>query len=488
MKNKFNLSAPDFLSRIRNRLKLRSQFIIFLLIQSGIILGVSGIYVDWQVRKAVEDELGQKLLVIGHVAAEQIKNTRALQLVPGEENSRTLQGMHNRFAPVLSSQIIARILLLDSNRACYFDSDRQIPIGVEYYRARLDAQEIDSAFAGQPSTSRFFFDQNNKPFKSVYIPVEIDQQKNAAVLCLEASAGGLAAIYTMRKVLLTIGILAIIGAVLSAGIIARQVTRPLENLEKAAEAVGRGKFDTPLEQTGSSEIVFLAQTIEEMRQAIDDRQQRQQMMLAGVAHEVRNPLGGIKLFASVLQKTANEELQPHIVKITKEVNHLNEIITDFLSYAKPVQANPEMVNINQVVAEIHAVLETQNRGLRWDLQIADDLTVFIDPGHIRQILSNLLQNAVLAVRESENPIVAILGEKKRNHAQLIISDNGPGVASEVRDKIFQPFFTTRNEGTGLGLALARLLAEENNSLLALQQSESGAKFRLIVPIFEVENK
>ncbi|MCB9502096.1 MAG: HAMP domain-containing histidine kinase [Deferribacteres bacterium] len=476
------------ITALRNKIKLRTQFVVFLLVQSGIILGAAGLYVDWQVRKAVEDELGKKLIVIAKVAAEQIRDTHALQLVPGDENSRTLQRLQLYFAPVLETGTIARIMLLDPARNCYFDSKKLIAIGDEYYRARLDVQEINSAFSGNAATSRFFFDSKDQPFMSVYVPVEIDNDPHAAVLCMEGSAEGLQAIDTMQKILLTIGLLAIAVAFLSAGLIARQVTRPLEKLEKAAEEIGYGKYDSPLEQAGSSEIVILAQTIEKMRQAIDERQQRQQMMLAGVAHEVRNPLGGITLFAGVLQKTAPQDMQQHVARIMKEVNHLNEIISDFLSYARPVKANPGIVAVETLCKEVCAVIDHGRKEIHWDIAIEKGLSVFIDPDHFRQILSNILQNAVIAVKESTEAVISIVARRERLYTVLTITDNGPGIAIEDQDKVFQPFFTTRNEGTGLGLALVRLLAEENNCLIRLKPSSQGAKFQFLIPHSKAGNK
>ena len=471
----------NFFSEFRSKLKLRTQFIIFLLMQTGLLLAASGFYVNWQVRKAVENELGEKLLAIGHVAAIECQNTRTLQLLPGEENSRTLQRLYLRLQPILTTGAISRILLLDSHRRCFFDSRNQILIGEEYYRARLDAQEIKAAFSGRPTTSRFFFDADDQPFKSVYLPVAIGTNATAAVVCLEGSASGLQAIDTTQKILLTIGLVVILIAIISAGIIARQVTKPLEKLEKAAEAIGRGQYDTPLLQSGSSEVAFLAQTIEKMRRSIDERQQRQQMMLAGIAHEMRNPLGGIKLFAGLLQKTADKSSQQHVAKIIKETDHLSGIIADFLSYARPVNARPQWLPVKKICQEIKTIIGAGYPAIQWDIRLDEHLQVYIDPDHFRQILTNLLQNACLAVQRVDRPQISISALQKADMISISVADNGAGVAFELQEKIFQPFFSTRNEGLGLGLALVRLLAEENNGRILLKSSESGAEFCLMIP-------
>lgn len=484
MKNKQENSISNFFSALRNKLKLRTQFIIFLLLQTGLLLAISGFYVNWQVRKVVENELAEKLLAIGHVAAMQCNNTRALQLLPGEENSRTLLRLSQRLQPILTSGSVSRILLLDRQSLCYFDSRAQIRIGEEYYRARLDAQEIDFAFSGKPATSHFFFDAEGQPFKSVYLPVSIDDEPSGAVLCLEGSAGGLQAIDTTQKILLTIGLLSIVIAIFSAAIIARQVTRPLEKLEKAAVAIGRGQYDKPITQSGSSEVNFLARTIDKMRRGIGERHKRQQMMLAGVAHEIRNPLGGIKLFTGILQKTADASMQPHLAKILKEVNHLNGIISDFLRYARPVQARLQTVNVYKFAKEIIAVLESRFPSVQWDFRVDERLNIHIDPDHFRQILTNLIQNAGLALQQIDDPRISLSALQNDHETTICVADNGAGVAPDLQEKIFQPFFTTRNEGIGLGLALVQMLAEENGCRISLKSNQAGAEFCLVIPKIE----
>jgi signal transduction histidine kinase len=215
-----------------------------------------------------------------------------------------------------------------------------------------------------------------------------------------------------------------------------------------------------------------------MRRAVIERQQRQQMMLAGIAHEIRNPLGGIELFAGLLQKKCPPSLQPDIDKILHEVQQLKKIVQDFLEYARPSPPQRRQVRLAAAVDETRELLGNLSEGIDWQLDVAKALTVEVDADHLRRMLLNLLRNACEAVAEQNARGINIVGTPRDKNIDLVIQDNGPGIAAEHRDKIFEPFFTTRHHGTGLGLALVKLLAEENGGRVELLNGEQGAAFRL----------
>jgi signal transduction histidine kinase len=458
-----------------NKLRLRTQITFFFLLQIGLLLSVSGVYVNWQLRRVVERELGERLVALARLAATQVAETPVLALLPGDEQSRTALRLRREFDSFVTLGGLSRLLIADAQQRIYFDSRSEIAIGSEYVRLRFDAAEISRAMAGEPTAAPLFYDHAGQPFKAAYAPLSPGQ---AGVICVEASAASLVAVRETRNMLLTIGGLAIVAAALSAGALSRQVTRPLEKLKLAAEATGRGDYKTPVEKSGSSEVAFLAQTIEDMRRAVIERQQRQQMMLAGIAHEIRNPLGGIELFAGLLQKKCPPSLQPDIDKILHEVQQLKKIVQDFLEYARPSPPQRRQVRLAAAVDETRELLGNLSEGIDWQLDVAKALTVEVDADHLRRMLLNLLRNACEAVAEQNARGINIVGTPRDKNIDLVIQDNGPGIAAEHRDKIFEPFFTTRHHGTGLGLALVKLLAEENGGRVELLNGEQGAAFRL----------
>jgi len=457
-----------------DKLHLRTQITIFFLLQIGLLLLVSGVYVNWQLRRVVERELGDRLVAIVRIAATQVGETPVLALLPGDEESRTALRLRREFENFVTLGGLSRLLIADAQQRVFFDSRGELGIGNEYVRLRFDEQEISHALSGEPSAAPLFYDNNNQPFKAAYAPLDGAD----GVVCVEASAASLAAVRDTRNMLLTIGGLAILGAALSAGILSRQVTSPLEKLKQAAEAIGRGDYAATVEKSGSSEVTFLAQTIEDMRRAIIRRQQRQQMMLAGIAHEIRNPLGGIELFAGLLQKKASPELQPNIEKILRELQQLKKIVHDFLEYARPSTPRAKAVKLAPAVEEAKDLLAELAKGIEWKIDIEPGIAVKIDPDHLRRILLNLLRNSCEALANQEQRGIKIVSKHLDDTVDVIINDNGPGITIDNREKIFEPFFTTRHSGTGLGLALVKLLVEENGGTVELLNAEAGAAFRL----------
>ncbi len=464
----------------RSRYPLHSQILLFFILQMLIVLAGTGMYIDWRMRTMVEHELGRKLLVVAEMLAEQVRDTRAVLLQPGDDETRTMKRLREKLAIVRTSpEHVARVLLLAPDLRVIYDSAGSLRTGDEYVRLRFDRVELQRVRESAiPVTSKLFRDSRGELFKAAYAPVRIDENPAGAIVCIEGSAASLAAVAEVRRMLISIAVLAVLLTILLAGVLARRITRPLETLSLAARDAGRGEFGTPLPAKGSREIVSLAQTIAEMRTAIEQRQRQQQMMLAGIAHEIRNPLGGIELFAGLLEKKKLAGGEHEIEKIRREVHHLKQIVSDFLDYARPVQAKPEPVAVEKIIDELLALMAEELADISVRTDCKPGVRVQADPGHVRRMMMNLLRNAAEAARCGAAPAVEISAQRSSGYACIRIADNGPGIAEDQMQRIFEPFYTTKNEGTGLGLALVRLLALANGGRIELEPVSQGACFAL----------
>lgn len=184
-------------------------------------------------------------------------------------------------------------------------------------------------------------------------------------------------------------------------------------------------------------------------------------MAATVAHEVRNPLGGILGFAALLRKDLGDDdpRSKTVDKIIMGVENLDRSVSSLLTYAQEVQPSFKQVKIkpflDEIVANFYMSLVQNDESSKIDLLISpESLEWKFDPTHIRQCLLNLLLNAHQA---QQNPSEIKLSAVADNSLQLVVSDSGSGIEGKVRKKLFTPFFTTRKAGTGLGLATVRKL-------------------------------
>jgi len=463
--------------------RIRTQLIIFVIAQVGLLLALAGFYLQWQMQRLVEKELGARLVAVARVAAQITEKTAAVwpvtSLQPGDDESRRMTELRRELLPFLTNAGLSRLVIFNLQQEIYFDSRNELGIGQEYVRLRFDVAEIVRAAGGEAGSAKLFTEANQQPFKAAYAPLK-EGNEIRAVVGVEGSAASLQAVAETRRVLWTIGIFGLLIAAATGVLFARQITQPLERLRQAAAAIGAGETPKLLKISGNEEVAFLARTMEEMRQAIARREQNLRMMLAGVAHEIRNPLGGIELFAGLLEKDVPETLQPQVKKIQHEVRQLNAIVQDFLEYARPTASHQQKISLQALLDDVREALGEHAKDILWKVEISRDVAAEADYSQTRRMLLNLLRNALEAMNGKGE--IRIVAEEQNQYVAISIYDTGPGIPPELAEKIFEPFFTTKAQGSGLGLALVQRLAEQNRGRVELVPNEQGAHFRLLLPV------
>lgn len=465
-------------------LRIRTLLILFLILQVSVVLGLAGFYLQWQMRQQLEAELARRLLGVAQTAAHVVENavgvSAVISLQPGDEEARAMKSLQRWLIPFAQNSGAARVLIFDHERRVFFDSKTELALGGEYIRLRFDENEINSARQGEARAAKLFLSEDGQPFKAAYAPL-YENGRVAALIAIEGSAAALNAVEDTRKVLWSIALASLLAATISGVFFARKLTAPLEHLRRAAAAIGKGSNEVDLKLQGTEEIKFLATTMERMREAIAQREQNLRLMLAGVAHEIRNPLGGIELHAGLLEKDVSPELKTRVQTIRAEVRRLENLVRDFLDYARP-QANgaAQPVPIKPLVESLHEHVQPQFPQVRWNIMVPDDVTACADAEQLRRMLLNLMRNAIEAMNQAGT--LQIIARVHGHEVEIAVCDSGPGVPEALRQKIFEPFFTTRAQGSGLGLALVRQWAEQNRGAVRLLPSNSGAHFQLVLPI------
>jgi len=209
-------------------------------------------------------------------------------------------------------------------------------------------------------------------------------------------------------------------------------------------------------------------------------------MAAGMAHEIRNPLGGIHLYASMLAKDC-AQMPPSldlVKKISGGVKRLEGLVSQVLAFSRDIHASPVPTDFAHTVAHAIEMATPKLDACRvaWEVEGPAEMPVTVDPLLMEQALLNLVLNAAEAMHERGGAIRVFYSDGRDVEARqvrLVVRDTGPGIPAAALDKIFDPFFTTKDTGTGLGLAIVhRIVEAHEGTIIAGNPEGGGAQFEI----------
>jgi signal transduction histidine kinase len=245
--------------------------------------------------------------------------------------------------------------------------------------------------------------------------------------------------------------------------------------------MGRGDLTRPISATSSKEVSVLAHELELMRQALLARDRQLQLMLSGIAHEVKNPLGGIELFAGLLREELPEgDTRSHVDRILGELDYLKRVVEEFLSFAREQMPARAPFAIERLVQSLLPLVsaDAQAKEVRLDTNV-EPAQLNGDNGLITAALVNLVRNAIHAAPPRTR--VTVRGQRTGTRYRMEVQDEGPGVPAELQERIFEPFFSTREKGTGLGLPLAQRIVQAHGGQLGLHSRPGETVFWTELP-------
>ena len=211
-------------------------------------------------------------------------------------------------------------------------------------------------------------------------------------------------------------------------------------------------------------------------------------LTAGIAHEFRNGLATIHGYSKLLDLDALPAVyRPYVEGIRSEAQSLNQVVTNFLQFARPAQLTLAAVNLRTVCERAVEDVRADARALGGDVEVRGEFgTIEGDEVLLRQAFSNLLRNALDAASGGAQPPRIVIHsdvDAAQRVSRLVVNDNGPGVAPELRDRVFTPFYTSKRNGTGLGLALVQKIIVFHNGRVAVSAApEGGASFQITLPL------
>lgn len=212
-------------------------------------------------------------------------------------------------------------------------------------------------------------------------------------------------------------------------------------------------------------------------------------LAAGVAHEVRNPLNSLQLNVGILEQELRELLpdpETHaftlLRKIAGEIKRLDDFVSEFLRFARPPRLNVERLPVRPLITDLASFIapEYSKKGVALQVELRGPESAWLDGFQLKQAILNLVLNALQATPAGGHVVVRTSGDRKR--LVVAVADDGEGMGPEARDKVFTPFFTTREEGTGLGLSLVRRIVEEHGGSVGISSRlGEGTTVTLVLP-------
>ncbi|MFO0569364.1 MAG: HAMP domain-containing sensor histidine kinase [Polyangiaceae bacterium] len=355
------------------------------------------------------------------------------------------------------------------------------------------------------------------------IAVTVPDPQGAVVAVVRTDDQSARAAPLVRLVGLYTAVVALALLILAYFALTRLIVRPLDQLSRAAERVAGGarRFDVPprgareLAELGVSlrtmtekllaEEEALRRKIDEVEKATDRLGEAQARLVrserlasvgrlaAGLAHEIGNPIAALIGMQDLLLEGGlePEEQRDFLQRMRKESERIHRILRDLLQFARPGQTRPEDAGSGDVEAAVYdtVALVTPQKSMQ-DVELAVDVFPDLPPvslgrEHLVQVVLNLILNAADACGPGGK--ITLRARATPSGVRLEVEDTGPGVAAEVRDRLFEPFVTTKEvgKGTGLGLAVCRGLVEGAGGSIALDDGyEGGARFVIELPKFD----
>jgi signal transduction histidine kinase len=215
-------------------------------------------------------------------------------------------------------------------------------------------------------------------------------------------------------------------------------------------------------------------------------------LAAGIAHEIRNPLTTVKGFIQLIQPYLAEiGKEEYAVIALDEIERANDIIYEFLNAAKPQQNKKKLIYVNKLISDIMILFESEAIFRNLEIETVYECVnekLYIDIKQIKQVLVNIIKNAIEAIDESQNNLkgnIRILTKNINGNAVILIVDNGIGMKKETIDQLFKPFFSTKETGTGIGLTVCKKIIEDHGGNIFVSSTPNhGTSFQIELPIYE----
>jgi signal transduction histidine kinase len=471
--------------------KIRNKLILIFLTPTFVIVITFGLINHAISKRGLEQELSKRLIAVAKSASTQLPVDSMLYLEQGDETTRLYKNIFKKLERLKNLNEVKKIYVFNRDNRALVDTDPEINIGYYYAKHELDKNEIADALIGIPRSSVMFQGKDKEYYKTGYATV-FSKTHEPIIIGVEGSVQFFQTLRKISAVLLWFIFLSIMAILLASILFSQSMVAPISNLVMAVAKISSGDLNSKVPVQTKDEIGFLSFKFNQMRESLLERDNRMKMMLHGIAHEVRNPLGGIELFSGLLaeqmQTNPPKESLEFVTKIQKETENLKKVVNEFLDFARPVALNLKAESFQKFTADTELFFKNIMvlKNIKVKNHFPSDLPrVVFDAEYFHRVFLNLFENAIQSMPAGGT--IAISAEVLRNgdesQFRIEFSDSGMGISKENLEFIFTPFFTTKAKGTGLGLAFVKKIIEEHQGSIQVESFlKKGTKFIISIPI------
>lgn len=464
---------------------IRTRIVVAFSVLMAVIIVISGLSYYQTTKATIKREIGGRLIAVGWAASLSVPVEVVIHFTPGDETARLYDIARAKLLEIARVGKVDRIFLTDEFRNFLVDTRQDIVIGAPSYELYPYDLEITKVLKGEMADTPVFRDTQGRYYKRAIVPLFYRDEVQGLVV-VESGTDPYESVSRLgARILITI-LIGVVTTVVVGFILALRITAPLAKLTEAARMIGAGNLEVELQPSRLKEVKQLAVAFEEMRTGIRSRDLNLKALLAEIAHEIRNALGGIELFAGTLKEdlTHDDNAQFSLDRILREVKTINQNITDYLLYARPQRLELKAVAMRAIIKEAQELVEA--RAAAKQIKIAVEFersapeTWILDPQQVRQVLVNLITNAVDACQIGGRILIKLLVTE--DGLNLLVGDTGCGIPEARRADLFDPFATGKPHGWGLGLSVVKKVVEAHGGAIDIIDYPGYTTcFRVLIP-------
>jgi signal transduction histidine kinase len=346
--------------------------------------------------------------------------------------------------------------------------------------------------SGKSGTFEFTMPGTHQRYYAVANPIVTGQTSTdaiGAIVVATRKTDVSARVYDLIERLALAGVLGLLVAGLLAGYLSHRIVRPVLQLSDAADAVARGEYDVKIPRHAPGELGHLSERFGEMALRLAEVEEMERNFLMSVSHELRTPLTAIRGHVSALREGVvadPAERTASLETVEREAQRLERLVGDILDLAKldthRFTVTSEEVDMVQLVDQAYERFreEARRRSIDYRQEVRARPVITSDGDRVLQVVGNLLSNAFHATPDGGR--ISLELAQRNGTVHVAIEDNGPGIAPEMRERLFRPFVSQTGGGTGLGLAIAKELSAMLGGSLGLESEVGrGSRFELVLP-------